>query len=85
VVLSVFLEELMSEGAFEVVVFDLMETIHVELPDEAVHFVVSEVAREDDFLEFFDVLYDEFESVRCPVDDLLILFNLNIQKNTLKI
>ena len=49
----------MSEGAFEGVVFDFMEAVHVELSDEAVHFVVSEVMREHDFFKFYDVLYDE--------------------------
>lgn len=40
----------MPEGAFEVVMFDFMEAIHVELPYEAVHFIVPEVPGQHDFL-----------------------------------
>ena len=47
------------EGAFEVVVFHFVEAIHVQLPDETVHFFVSEVAREDDLFEFDDIFDDE--------------------------
>jgi hypothetical protein len=36
-----------------------MKAIHVELPDEAVDFVMSEVSRQDDLLEFVDILDDE--------------------------
>ena len=73
---------LVAEGAFEVVVFDLVEAVHVELPDEAVHFVVAEVAGQYDFLELLDVLDDEFQAVAGPVDDLLVLFHLNYMTNT---
>jgi hypothetical protein len=57
------LEVLVPEGALEGVVFDFMEAVHVELPDEAVHFVVPEVVRQHDFFKFYDVLYDELETV----------------------
>jgi hypothetical protein len=57
------LEVLVPEGALEGVVFDFVEAVHVELPDEAVHFVVPEVVRQHDFFKFYDVLYDELETV----------------------
>ena len=44
----------MSEGAFEGVVFDFMEAVHVELSDKAVHFVVSEVMRQHNFFKFYN-------------------------------
>lgn len=53
----------MFEGAFEVIMFHLVETIHVELSHEAVHFFVTEVAREYNFFEFDDIFNDEFLSV----------------------
>ena len=43
-VLAILLEELVLEGAFEVVVLHFVEAIHVELPDEAIHFFVSEIS-----------------------------------------
>ena len=84
-VLFVSLEKLVFESAFEAVMFDFVEAIHVELSDEAVHFVVTEVARQDHFFELDYVLDDEFESIRSPVDNLLVLLDLNIERNTSKI
>ena len=75
----------MAEGAFEVVMFDLVEAVHVELPDEAVHFVVAEVPGQYDFLQLLDILDDELKAVARPVDNLLVLFHLNYMTNTLNI
>lgn len=75
----------MSEGAFEGVVFDFMEAVHVELPDEAVHLVVSEVVREHDLFEFYDIPYDELEAVRRPVNYLLVVLHLHQLRFTPKI
>jgi hypothetical protein len=44
VLLFIFLEEFMLEGAFEIVMFNFMKAIHIELPDETIHFVVSEIS-----------------------------------------
>lgn len=74
-----------TEGAFEVVMFDLVEAVHVELPDEAVHFVVAEVPGQYDFLQLLDILDDELKAVARPVDNLLVLFHLNYMTNTLNI
>lgn len=74
-----------AEGAFEVVMFDLVEAVHVELPDEAVHFVVAEVPGQYDFLQLLDILDDELKAVARPVDNLLVLFHLNYMTNTLNI
>lgn len=76
---------LVAEGAFEVVVFDFVEAVHVELPDEAVHFVVAEVPGQYDFLQLLDILDDKFQAVAGPVDNLLVLFHLNYMTNTLNI
>lgn len=35
----------MPKGALEGIVFDLVEAVHVELSNEAVHLVVSKVVR----------------------------------------
>jgi len=75
--LSILLEELMAEGAFEVVVFDFVEAVHVELADEAVHFVVPEVFGQDEFFHPGWVFDDELQAARGPVDYLLVLFVLH--------
>ena len=67
----------MAKSAFEVVVFDLMKSIHVELPDEAIHFIVPEVFWQDDFLEFGCIFDHELQAARRPVNYLLVLFVLN--------
>ena len=53
----------MFECAFEVVMLHLVEAIHVELSDEAIHFFVSEISGQDDFLELYDVFDDELKAV----------------------
>ena len=78
----VHLEEFVFEGALEVVVFHLVETIHVQLPNEAVHFLVAEVVGQDDFLELEDVLDDELGAAAGPVYDLLVLFDLHDSRHT---
>lgn len=73
----IFLEHGVFESGFEVVVFCLVEAVHIELPDEAVDFVVSEVFREDYFLEFGNVLDSELKAIVGPVDDFVIVSNLH--------
>ena len=34
-----------AESALEMVVLDLVEAIHIQLPDKTIHLVVSEVSR----------------------------------------
>lgn len=75
----------MAKCAFEAVMLDLVEPVHVELPDKAVDFIVAEIARKDHFFKLLAVFDDKLKPVRGPVDDLLILFNLNILPNTLRI
>jgi hypothetical protein len=65
-----------AKGAFEAVMFDLVEAIHVELPYKTVHFVVSEETWQNDLLEFDHVLNHELQSIRGPINYLLVLFNL---------
>ena len=40
-----------------------VEAVHVQLSDEAIHFLVSEVAGKDNLLEFYDVFDDELETI----------------------
>jgi hypothetical protein len=58
-----------------------VEAVHIELPNEAVHLVVSEVTREYDLLEFIDVPYDELSPCGPPINNLSELFVLS-KKNT---
>jgi hypothetical protein len=54
------LEGLVPEGALEAIMFDFMKAVHVELPDEAVDFVVAEIVGKNDLFKFDCVFYDEF-------------------------
>jgi len=67
----------MSECAFEIVVFDFVEAIHVELPDKAVNLIVPEVFGQNQFFQLNNVLDDELNSVGCPIYNFLVLLNLN--------
>jgi hypothetical protein len=66
----------MLESAFKAIMFDLMEAIHVELSNKAVHFIVTEVTRKNNLLEFNNVFNDKLKAVWCPVNNLLILLHL---------
>ena len=74
----------MFECAFEVIMLHFVEAIHVELSDEAIHFFVSEISGQDNLLEFDDVFDDELKTVGGPVNNLLILFDLNYGRSTLR-
>ena len=78
----IFLEVLMSKGWFKVVVLHFVEAVHVQLSDEAIHFLVSEVAGKDNLLEFYDVFDDELETIWGPIDDLMVILDLNGIRNT---
>jgi hypothetical protein len=66
----------MLERAFKAIMFDFMEAIHVKLPNEAVHFIVSKVTRQNNLFKFYNILDDKLEAVWSPVDNLLILLHL---------
>ena len=83
--LSTPIEGWMAENAFGVISAGFMKTIHVELSNEAIHFVVSEVSRKDNLLKFIDILDDEFKSGWGPVGNFRELLILNVMKNTLRI
>ena len=57
----------MAEDALGEFIAGLMKTIHVELPDEAVHLAVPKKSGQDDLLELGDVLYDELATRGRPV------------------
>lgn len=84
-VLFISLEELMPECTFEIIMFDLMKAIHVELSYKTIHLIMSEVFGENKLLEFGDVLYDELAAVGCPVNDFLKLLDLNKRTVTFRI
>lgn len=72
----------MPEGTLEVVMFDLVETVHVELPHKTVDFVMSEVSWQHNFFEFDYVFDHELKTAGSPVDDLMVLFVLNRRGGT---
>ena len=66
-----------AEYTLGVLLTRLMKTIHVELPNKAIHLVVAEEERKDDLLKLGDVLDDEVLASGAPVDGLGMLFRLN--------
>lgn len=60
----------MLKGGLEVVMFGFMKSIHIQLSDKTVHFVVPEIFWKDYLFKFSNVLDGELRSVRRPIDDL---------------
>ena len=54
-----------------------MEAIHVELPDETVHFVMSKEKRKDDLFELGDVLDDKIFSSGSPKNSFGVFLRLS--------
>ena len=52
----------MAEDTFGMFLAGLVESVHVELPDETVHLVVAEELGQHHFLEFTNVLDDELSA-----------------------
>lgn len=59
-----------DEDAAMISEVDLMEVIHVELPDEGGEAVVAEVFGEYDFLQFLLVEDPNAPGLSVPIDDL---------------
>ena len=67
----------MPKGAFEVIMFDFVKAIHVELSHETVDFVMSEVSWQHNFFELDHIFDYKFKATWCPVNYLVVLFILN--------
>jgi hypothetical protein len=72
-VLSILEEAFMFEGAFVIVVFDFVKTIHIELPDKTVNFVMSEIFGQHYFLKFVDIADDELAAIGGPINNFLVI------------
>lgn len=59
-ILLAFLEHGVFKCAFEIIMFSFVKSIHIQLPDKAVHFVMSEIFGEDNFFEFRNVFDSKF-------------------------
>ena len=66
----------MPKGALEVVMFDFVEAIHVELPHKTVHLFMPKVSRKHNLLKSNHILDYKLKSIRCPVYDLVELLIL---------
>ena len=69
-------EILMAEDVAVVGQVDFVEIVHVELPDEGGEAVVSVVAGEDAFFQFFLVEDADSFELGIPVDDFRVFFGL---------
>ena len=67
----------MFESTLEVVVFHFVETVHVELSNKAIDFLMSEVSGKDYLLELDNIFDNELKAIAGPVYYLLVLFDLN--------
>lgn len=68
----------MTEHTFRVVLSGLVKAIHIQLPDEAVNFVVSEVFWKHYLLKLTDVFNDKLGSSWPPEDYFGKLLILNL-------
>lgn len=75
----------MAENAFGIVFAGFVETIHVELPDEAVNFFMPEVFGQHNFLKLVDVLDDEILASSAPEYYFGVVLILNNKSDTFKI
>lgn len=82
---AVPLEEGMAKNAFDVIVAGLVEAVHVELADEAVHLGVAEVPGQHYLLQLAHILDHELGARWRPVDDLGELVVLGGGRRTLSI
>lgn len=83
--LSIFLEQWMTKNTFWVIFSRLVESIHVQLSDEGVYFVMAEIFGQNNLLELIDVLDDEFSACGAPVNDSWELLILNKTTCTFRI
>lgn len=82
---TVAVEEGVTEDTLSKLIARLVEAIHIELSDEAIHLTVTEVPRQHHLLELTHILYDEL-TTRCPPENYLTeLLILNQCSLTLKI
>ena len=58
-----------------------MKSVHVELPDETVDVLVSEIFREYFLFKELDVFDRKLSSRRTPFNDLVVSFVLRLEKN----
>jgi len=66
----------MPEGAFEIVMFNFVKPIHVQLSYKTIHLVMPEIFGQDELLKFGDVFDDELSAVGGPVNNFMELFDL---------
>lgn len=72
----------MDEDGAVVSQVDLVEVIHVELPDEGGEPIVPEVLGEDDLLQFLLVEDADALGLAVPIDDARVLFRLSYRTRT---
>lgn len=75
----------MAKNAFCAVGPTLMEAIHIELSDERIHSVMTEVFRQYHLLKLVDILNYKFQARRTPVCDFGKFLILNAFETTLRI
>lgn len=62
-----------------------VKPVHIQLSDKAIDISVAEELRQDDFLELFNILDQEFFAVGRPLDDGIVFFVLGNRMRTLMI
>lgn len=62
-----------------------MEAIHIELPYEAVDFVMPKISRQNNLLKLIDIFDDKLHTCWGPVSDFVELIILNKKSRTFRI
>lgn len=75
----------MTKYTFGIVFPRFMKTIHVELPDKTIDFLMPEILWKHDFLEFVDILNNKILARRPPKYNFAVFLILNNKCNTFKI
>lgn len=78
-------ELLVFEDILIGLVADLVEVVHVELPDEGGKVAMAEVGRQDHLLKLVSIVDNECDSVRVPANDILVFAILNRNIRTSRI
>lgn len=76
--LLIFLKEGVLEYAFKFIMFSFVKAVHIELPDKAINFTVSEESWQDYFFKFYNVFNGELGAVGRPINNFGVVIHLKL-------
>lgn len=75
----------MAKNTFSIIFSRFMKAIHIELSDKAIDFLVTKILRQDNLLEFVDILNYKFLTSRTPEYYFRVFLVLNYKCYTFNI